>query len=355
MKRKILPVFAIGIMGILTVVMLLFVELYSVPTGFEFAKPVRITIPKGASIRQISEILQKEDMIEEGWQFEAAARIFRIDRRIRAGNYSFDKPLSPIDLAKALTTGGNFDIMVPFPEGSTIFDIARIASDSVGVDSLEFLRLCFDRAMLDSFEIPGPSCEGYLFPETYSFPEGISPREMILRMHKQFKRVWDTLMFKRAKELGFSLNDVVTLSSIVEAEAHVAWEQPVIASVYENRLRRGMLLQADPTVRYALKSFGRPLTRSDLDSCSSEYNTYRHKGLPPGPICNPGLGAISAVLWPDSTDYLYFVSNEDGTHWFTRTLIEHNAAIEAIRGKKAHGPLPKIYIDHRLAVKDTSQ
>jgi len=355
MKRKVLPAFAIGILGILTVVVLLVVELYSIPTGLDFAEPVRITIPKGASIGQIAQMLQDEDMVEEAWKFETAARIFRIDRKIRAGKYSFDKPLSPVELAKSLTTGGCFDVMVTFPEGSTVFDIAKIASDNVGIDSAAFIKLCFDRPTVVSLKIPGPTCEGYLFPETYSIPEGISALDLIGRMHAQFEDVWDEIMYMRAKELGTSLGDVVTLASIIEAEAKASWEQPVIASVYSNRLRRGMLLQADPTVIYGLQSFDRLLTRIDIDTSSSEYNTYRNRGLPLGPICNPGLGAIYAALWPDSTDYYYFVSNEDGTHWFTRTLIEHNAAIGAIRRGGKHGPLPKIHIDNRLITKDISK
>jgi len=354
LRRKILPVFAIGFLGILTVVILLFIELYSVPTSLEFSEPVRVTIPRGASLSTIAHTLHDANLIEEAWKFEASARIFRLDRKIRAGRYRFTKPMSPIELAKALTSGGYFDIMATFPEGSTIFDIARIARDSLSVDSSAFVDACFDTNIINKYGIDAPSLEGYLFPETYSLPEGVTAEIVIDRMVRHFLSKWDPLMTQRAEKLGMTREEIVTLASIVEAEATVNWEQGVVASVFHNRLRRGMLLQADPTVIYGLRSFGRPLTRADLDTSSSPYNTYRFGGLPPGPICNPGLDAIFATLWPDSTDYFFFVSNEDGTHWFTRELSEHYNAIDAIRRRGESGPLPEVIIDNRKVIKEIS-
>jgi len=194
--------------------------------------------------------------------------------------------------------------------------------------------------------------EGYLYPETYSLPESVNASFLIDRMFKHFTSKWDEVMSQRANELRLSRAQLLTLASIIEAEAKAHWERPVIASVYHNRLRMGMLLQADPTVIYGLQSFDRPLTRADLDSSTSPYNTYRYVGLPPGAICNPGIGSIYAALWPDSTDYVFFVSNEDGTHWFTRDLTEHHEAINAIRRLGKHGPMPEVYVNNCKVVKD---
>ncbi|MCK5833632.1 endolytic transglycosylase MltG [bacterium] len=353
MKRKILPVFAIGFLGILTVAILLFIEIYSVPTGLEYNEPIHITVPKGATISTIAQILQDADLVEEAWKFETAARLFSLDRKIRAGKYKFDEPLSAIDLAKALTTAGYFDIMATFPEGSTIFDIARIAHDSIGIDSLAIVSAAFDSSLMNKYNIHAPSFEGYLYPETYSLPEGETGSALISRMAEHFTKKWDVVMSDRAEELDMSINEVITLASIIEAEARVSWEQTVIASVYHNRLRRGMLLQADPTVIYGLRSFDRTLTTADLDTSSCKYNTYRFTGLPPGAICNPAIEAIFAALWPDSTDYLFFVSNENGTHWFSRNLEEHYAAIRSIRKEGIHGPIPEIYINGEAVQKET--
>jgi len=341
--RKLASSILIVLLGVLTIVALVAMQMFSVPTSLDFEKPLEVTVPRGASLGEMAEIFDEAGLVENRWHFTLAARLTGLDRKLRAGKYVFREPLSPIGLVKALTVGGSFDITVTFPEGLTVFQVANLAADSLGISQELLLTVCFDRSFLDSLGISAPSCEGYLFPETYKLPEDISARELIARMFAHFRSIWVDSMVRRARELDMDLNEVVSLASIIEAEAHVVWEQRIISSVYHNRLRLGMLLQADPTVIYGLRSFDRPLTNEDLDTSSSPYNSYRFAGLPPGAICNPGKSAIYAALWPDSSDYLYFVSNRDGTHWFNTTAEGHHAAIRAIRGRGEHGPIPEVY------------
>jgi len=342
-KRSISWIVGILALTLFTVGAYLAVELLSVPTCADFSKPLEVTVPRGANLSDMADIFVEVGLAESRWQFIMAARIIGVDRKLRAGRYTFPRPLSPVDLVKSLTFGGSFDVAITFPEGFTVFEIADLAADSLGVSRDDLLALCFQRVLLDSLGIDGPSCEGYLFPETYSLPESLSARELISRMHTHFKSIWTPEFEIRARAIGMSQNEIITLASIIEGEAHVQWEQPVISSVYHNRLRAGMLLQADPTVIYGLRSFDRALTLADLDTSSSLYNSYRFPGLPPGPINNPGVSAVTSALWPDSSDYLYFVSNEDGTHWFNETLSAHYDAIHAIRDMGKHGPMPIVH------------
>ncbi len=334
----------IAIVALCVIIAIAFVglELYGVSDKTALDEPIVVEVPRGSNLGTMADIFVDADMIDARWKFILAARITGLDRKLRAGRYTFKTPLSPTDLVKRLTKGGAFDVTVTFPEGYTVYQIADIAHDSLGINPDSIISLCFNREFLDSLKINASSCEGYLFPETYKLPEGLSAEYLIKHMYSHFLSIWSPEYEKRAEINGFSRHEVITLASIIEGEAHVAWEQPVVSSVYHNRLRRGMLLQADPTVIYGLRSFDRKLTRADLDTASTPYNTYRFPGLPPGPINNPGLSAIEAALWPDSSDYLYFVSNEDGTHWFTRTLQEHYDAIHAIRYRGEHGPPPHV-------------
>jgi UPF0755 protein len=332
----------IGACVIITVAFL-GLQLYGVPDKVSFSEPIEVEVPRGASLSLISDLFVDAGLVDSKWKLKTAARITRLDRRLRAGRYTFKKPLSPVDIVKRLTVGGAFDVTVTFPEGYTVFDIARLAQDSLKISADSILALCFRESFLESLGIPAPSCEGYLFPETYRVPEGLSAEGLIKLMFLHFQKVWTADLDSRAKEIGLKMNEVITLASIIEGEAHVAWEQPVISSVYHNRLRRGMLLQADPTVIYGLRIFDRKLTLADLDTSTTPYNSYRFSGLPPGAINNPGRSAIEAALWPDSSDYLFFVSNEDGTHWFNTELQGHYNAIRAIRSHGKQGPLPKVY------------
>ncbi|HDR91132.1 MAG TPA: endolytic transglycosylase MltG, partial [candidate division Zixibacteria bacterium] len=244
-------------------------QLYGVQEKSEFSVPVEVEVPRGANLDLMADLFADAGMVDAKWKFIVAARLTGVDRKLRAGRYTFKRPVSPVDLVKNLTKGGAFDILITFPEGYTVFEIARLAEDSLGISADSVLALCFRESFIESLGLDAPSCEGYLFPETYKLPEGLSAETLIKRMVAHFWNIWTPKFEARARELGLTRNQVVTLASIIEGEAHVVWEQPVVSSVYHNRLRIGMLLQADPTTIYGLRSFDRKLTLADLDTSSS--------------------------------------------------------------------------------------
>jgi UPF0755 protein len=189
-----------------------------------------------------------------------------------------------------------------------------------------------DLGLVDSLQVPGPTLEGYLFPDTYRFAEGVAPVQVAAEMVRHYRAVWDSARRAALDSIGMDERQVVTLASIIQAEARYDDEMPLISAVYHNRLRRGMRLQADPTVQYALESRKKRLLYADIDSVATHpYNTYTHAGLPPGPIGSPGLAAIDAALHPAPVPYLYFVAGQNGHHEFSRTLVEHNRTIRRLR------------------------
>ena len=326
-KRLVWAIIVPAILGIAAVPLcLVFVS----DTSQVYDNPRFVEIPPGATTQTVAQILAEKGLLKHPTLFVICARITGRDKKLRAGRFRIDHSMSVWELLRHLTRGGSFDVRVTVPEGFTIFKIAGLVQRELGIDSLEFLRACRDTQLLRRLKIPGPTAEGYLFPETYYFPQGISADSVISTMYAEFKKHWKPEYSARAESLGMSINEVITLASIIEAEAHEKFEQPIISSVYHNRLAKGMKLQADPTTIYGLRKFDRPLSLKDLEDTSA-YNTYRYFGLPPGPICNPGDSAIYYALYPDSTDYLYFVSRRDGTHIFSRTLKEHHRAIHSVK------------------------
>jgi len=304
--------------------------LFSVDTSISFDSPIYVEIPYGIGTRQVAKIFVDSEILKNPKIFVITALVTGRDKEIRAGRFRFERPLSVWQLIKNITRGGSFDISITIPEGFTIYAISGIVQKELGIDSVAFLAACRDTTLLKKIGIPGPTAEGFLFPETYNIPQGIEKDSLICIMFAEFIKRWSPEYQTYAASLGMSLLEIVTLASIIEAEAYVKSEQTVISSVYHNRLKIGMMLQADPTTIYGLKKFDKPLLLVDLDD-DSPYNTYRRLGLPPGPICNPGEDAIRATLLPDSTEYLYFVSRRDGTHIFSRTIQEHHKAIREVK------------------------
>jgi UPF0755 protein len=298
-------------------------------------KPKVVIIPQGAGASQIAELLKIEGLIDNTLKFKIVSVLTKSASNLRAGRHILTKPLTLYDLVKKISeTGGSFDIKVTIPEGRTIYDIARILENTMGFDTTEFFSIVMDKAFIDSLGLDVPTMEGFLFPETYMIPETYTVKQIVLELHKRFNKV----VSEKKEELARydrPLKDVITLASIIESEAKVPTERRIISSVYNNRLRIGMILQADPTTIYGLRLFHRPLLLSDLRDSSSLYNTYVYKGLPPGPICNPGSEAISAAMNPEETPYFYFVARDNGTHVFSRTLTEHHQAIREIRANRA--------------------
>lgn len=286
-----------------------------------------IEIPDGATLRQVAILLQRERLLRNQWGLLLLGKLTASERRIVAGEYALRSDMTPRDLLAELRSGHVVLYQVTIPEGYTVAQIADLFDEKAIVDGKEFLRLTHDRAFIQTLNLEADSLEGYLFPSTYRLSRHAKSKDVIAVMVGSLRQVLTPELQARAKEVGMSLHDVLTLASVIEKESGVDTERELVSAVFHNRLRRGIPLQSDPTVIYGIRNFNGNLTKQDLAS-SSPYNTYRMTGLPPGPIANPGAGAIRAALYPVPTTYLYFVSRNDGTHQFSSTLAEHNRAVE---------------------------
>lgn len=286
-----------------------------------------VVIPKGTSFREAVEILAREKVIQDPLLLYLYGKLRGLDRSLKPGRYILDRPLSSFEVLALLVRGSPETIRVVIPEGSTLLEVARILQEREVVSTEEFLQAAADPELRRELGIEAPSLEGYLFPDTYFFPPGEEPEEVIRKMVKNFRAHWPKEFTERAREVGLDDYEVLILASIIEKETALSEEKPLISAVFHNRLRKGMPLCADPTVIYGLgPSFKGDLTRADLRS-PNPYNTYLQPGLPPTPICNPGQESIRAALYPARVPYLYFVSKGDGTHYFSRTLREHLEAV----------------------------
>jgi len=273
-------------------------------------------------------MLKEEGLIRTPFFFRLYARIFKLDGDIKAGIYVINYPMSPLELVRSLKEGKQKLIRVVIPEGFTTKQIAELLEKRGIIDSKEeFLKLAHDEDFLLSLNIRAPSVEGFLFPDTYNFFPQQDPKKVIKILVDNFRNRWQKSFSQRSKELGFDDYEILILASIIEKETALKREKRLISAVFHNRLKRNMPLCADPTVIYGLgDSFTGKLRRNHLKK-PTPYNTYLKKGLPPTPICNPGLESIEAALYPAPVPYLYFVSRNDGTHYFSRTLEEHNQAV----------------------------
>ncbi len=262
-------------------------------------------------------------------------------RTIKSGEYLFDRPLRPVDVYQKLVQGDIYTRLVVIPEGSDRFDMARILHQRLGIKPEEFLAVAQQTSPIRDLDPMAPSLEGYLFPDTYRFPQGASSATVVLTMLARFRQILDSKFRQDLSQSSGGLHDVITLASLVEKETPDPAERPLVAEVFVRRLDKGILLQCDPTVVYADRLshhlIGRPvglITQSDLQ-IDSLYNTYRYPGLPPGPICSPGEASIRAALKPASGAALYFVSNNHGGHVFASTLEEHQRNVTRYRKEVA--------------------
>ena len=296
-------------------------------------KNIEVRIPKGSTFRQAVEIFSKETLIRDKNLFLFVGRISRIDRKIRAGYYSIYKTMNFLDLLKILRRGQIIEYEVTVVEGDSLREAAeKLAGKGIATEQ-NFMKLFSERDFLSSYNIDAPSCEGYLFPETYKIPKGMDPEEAIGMMINKMREKFSEKLTARAMEIGLSEREVLTLASIIEKEAVTDDERPLISAVYHNRLKKKMLLQADPTAIYGIKSSKEKITSEDLKR-KTPYNTYTISGLPPGPIASPGIKSITAALYPAKAPYIYFVSNNDGTHHFSVSAEEHQTAVRVYREKK---------------------
>ncbi len=290
------------------------------------SESVIVTIPRRSSASQIGHILASAGLIHADIRFLILAKITGLSKKFQAGEFRLAFGKKPVDLMRQLSTALPVEHPVTIPEGLRADEIADIFSQGNWCDHDTFLHLIHDTHFISSLGLDGVTdLEGYLFPDTYYLTRMSSNGKNIIRtMVRRFQKVWKRLTKEGTGAL--SQRQTVILASIVEKETADPGERPMIAAVFLNRLQLGMRLQSDPTVIYGIKNFSGSLTKDDLERYTP-YNTYMIPGLPPGPICNPGKGSLEAVLHPAKEPYLYFVSKNDGTHKFSKTLAEHNRAV----------------------------
>lgn len=288
--------------------------------------PKQIVIPPGMSLIRVAEMLTGEGVLRSPYPFLLLARIKGVASKIKAGEYLFRDPEPPDEVLARLVKGEVVLHRITFPEGYTMRQIAELLERKGLAEADAFLQKAADPEFLTLLGIEGKNPEGFLFPDTYYFSLGLDVETIIRKMVSRFWAVVGERERKRTKELGFSIKEIVIMASIIEKETPNDQEKPIVSAVFYNRLKKGIRLESDPTVIYGLEHFNGNLRRRDLKR-KSPYNTYVIRGFPPGPIANPGKASILAALYPAAVKYLYFVSRNDGTHHFSKTLSEHNRAV----------------------------
>jgi UPF0755 protein len=293
----------------------------------------RVMIAPGTTFATVTDTLIARGIVTNRTWFKVLARLRGLDRAVQAGSYDFHPGETAWRVLSILRSGRTAAVRFTVPEGLSLYETAALAKERLGIPPESVIVAARD-SITTRQELDAPTAEGFLFPETYQVPVNSSARDLIHIMTREFTSAWKPEWDYRAQALGMSRREVLTLASIVEGEARVDSERPVIAGVYVNRLRIGMPLQADPTVQYAIEvKTGHPKTRlfeKDYEF-PSPYNTYLHAGLPPGPVNSPGLTSIEAALYPAQVPYLYFVAGPDGHHTFSRTYQEHLQAVARAR------------------------
>ncbi|PKL37452.1 MAG: endolytic transglycosylase MltG [Spirochaetae bacterium HGW-Spirochaetae-1] len=312
---------------ILFVIAALLLAALSTYTWFNSPPPLMhdeaFLVKPGESLHSVGVHLKEQNLIRSVPFFKAASYI-TMQRHIRTGKYKIYKDMTTMEIFRKLASGEIITRKVTIPEGFNLYQIAERLDENDITGEGKFLYAAFDGSFLQSIGIRSLSAEGYLFPDTYVFPEDCDARDVIIMMHKRMQSVLKELGARG--DGGMSVHEILTLASLVEEEAQVPSERPYIASVFHNRLARDWRMDCDPTVRYAVKKFTGSITLRDLET-DSPYNTYKVKGLPPTPITSPGRDAIKATVKPMKTSYLFFVARNDGSHYFSKTLREHNKAV----------------------------
>ena len=296
-----------------------------IPTGGDPVKKVVLVHPgQGFAVTTLK--LQEMGIIHSPLKFKLLALIKRQDKRVKAGEYLFSSAMTPNHILNTLVSGKVQLHRFTVPEGYNLSQVASVVAIAGFGTETDFLKAAYDPRLAKQLEIDGEPFEGYLFPDTYYFPKGETPEKIISTMVKRFWIVFKPLWKDRADQSGLSIHQVVTLASIIEKETGAPSERPLISSVFHNRMKKRMRLESDPTVIYGITDFDGNLTRKHL-STKTPYNTYRIRGLPPGPIANPGAKALEAALYPAATRFLYFVSKKDRTHKFSTNIKDHNKAV----------------------------
>ena len=298
---------------------------------------VEVKVERGEPLSAIVHRLKDHGVIANEKLFSFWARLWGLDKKIHWGLYRFETPLPPRRVLNQMMLGRGVFRRITIPEGLTVKEIADLLEKGEIANKERFLKEAANPELLSLVGIEGKRIEGYLFPSTYYFTPFASERDILTAMVEQFREIFNSRLEEQSKEIGLNLHQAVTLASLIEKETGIEAERPMISAVFHNRLRSRIPLQSDPTVIYGLKRFSGTLTRKDLQT-RTPYNTYRIPGLPPGPICNPGLSSLKAALQPARVPYLYFVSKNDGSHIFSVNLGEHNRAVRIYQGSRQRHP-----------------
>ncbi len=321
--------------GLILFCYLLFLFLY---VSIQLIRPVgtkesiEVYIPKGASFSQIASVLKEKNVIRNELVFIITGRMLGIEKRARAGYYLITPQMSVVDVIKELLEGRIIEYSVTIVEGDSLYEIADKLTEINPKFKETLWHLAYDKSFLNSLNIDAPSLEGYIYPDTYLIPKGMDLKEILTIMVKRMWQMYDEKLRAETVKKGWTVNKILTLASIIEKEAKLDEEKPIISAVYHNRLKLGMPLQADPTAIYGIKRTKEGVKKNDLKN-RTPYNTYIIKGLPPGPIASPSLKSIKAALNPANVNYLYFVAKGDGSHIFSVDYKEHVSAINKIRGE----------------------
>lgn len=285
-----------------------------------------ITIPSGARLKEVISVLHEKNIIRSQILFNLLVRWQGGDTMIKAGEYQFSNRMLPNEVLKKLIRGEQVKYSVTIPEGLTIAQIADLLEKAGMAGKNKFIGLSADQRLISSLNLSENTLEGFLFPDTYKFIRNIGEESIIRSMVQRFNEIYNQQFRERERELNLTRTEVITLASLIEKEAKIPKERPLISAVFHNRLKCHMPLQCDSTVIFGIEQFNGNLTKSDLKT-PTPYNTYINHGLPPTPISNPGLNSIKAALYPEDVHYLYFVSRNDGTHYFSSSLSEHDQAV----------------------------
>jgi len=284
-----------------------------------------ISFPAGSGIRRLANELKAGGVIRSSWHFVLMTRLRGDAHRLKAGEYRFNNNMTPDVILRKIVAGDVDYRKFTLPEGYSMYQAAELLEQKGYFKRDAFLEKCRDKALLARLGLNEASAEGYLYPATYNLSRGGSEEQLLEQMVGQFNKAYAGIQEGEGAR-RFSRHEIVTLASIIEKEAVSSDEKPLISSVFHNRLRIGMPLQSDPTAVYGVRAFTGKVSKADIQR-PSPYNTYLNKGLPLGPIGNPGMDAVKAAMTPEKTDYLYFVARQDGTHQFSRNLEEHNRAV----------------------------
>ena len=335
-SRKKLIFFVVALFSLFGISLSIGLGLFLITPADKEGEEQVFVVEQGLPFEDVAGKLERRKIITNKNLLIFWARVRGYSREIKAGEYTLSSKLTPVKVLEKLRRGWVVTHPVTIPEGLTSEQIAELLAGKGLVNKVKFLSLTEDPSVVSRYGISGQSLEGYLYPDTYLFARGLAASAVIDVMVKRF---WELVQphRKRADEIGMKIEEIVILASIVEKETGRPDERPVIASVFLNRLKKGMRLESDPTVIYGLEEFDGNLKKRDLVRMTP-YNTYLVKGLTPGPISNPGLESMKAVLYPAQTDYLYFVSKNDGTHHFSITFSEHSRAVEIYQKKRKRRP-----------------